>query len=98
MIRPKVGAATPIFGENQTSLGDVASNRNVEIPKDSKFVFKSRALDGTEIFHYETPDGRIVSSNRELDLGKGERAKAKNFSGYQGPTPTPNMRKRGRKL
>lgn len=89
VINPRAKPSKPIFGESQTSYADIAANINKEIPKGSKLAYKSKTLDGKQLYHYETPDGEIVAADRELDLDKGDRTKAKNFSRYQGPTPPP---------
>ncbi len=82
--------STPIFGERQTSLADTVANAAKEVPEGSILSFKSRLLDGTEAFHYQTPDGQIITTSKELDLDKGGKVvKAKDFSGYKGPSPPP---------
>lgn len=90
--------STPIFGESQTSAAATAAQKATPIPEGSILSFKSKTLDGREAYHYQTPDGQIIESDKELDLDEGGKVKAKQFSGYKGPTPPPRLRSSKKKL
>lgn len=94
VIRSEEGSgrpSTPIFGESQTSMADTLANQAKEVPEGSTLSFKSHLLDGTELYHYQTPDGQLITSGKELDLDQGGKVvKARNFSGFkEQPTPPP---------
>jgi hypothetical protein len=38
------------------------------VPAGSKLAFKTKTLDGNYQWHYETPDGKIVTADREIPL------------------------------
>lgn len=94
VIKPTGRPSTPIFGERQTSLGETQAHQNVEVPVGSKYVFQSKTLDGRTMYHYQTPEGEMISSDRELDLDKGDRVQAQTFSGHKPPEPPKRQSKK----
>lgn len=68
------------------------------VPPGTKLAFKSKLLDGTEQYHYQTPDGTIFTSDTELDLKKiganrpYEPGSSWRGSPYEPPLPPPPKR------